>query len=195
VKSPCPDPCPGHGRKCGGHTAGHTPCGNFPVHFANVCRAHGAGARQVRKAAERRQTVAAAETAVRRLATVAGPAQPVTDPLSALASLAGEALRLKNLLAEMASELEDIRYRGVTGEQVHGVFTAYRQAMMDLNTILTGYARLNIDERLVQIEEARADLLAEVIRSTLADPDLNLSIEQAAVAPAVVARHLRAVAS
>ncbi len=138
---------------------------------------------------------AEAEATVKRLASVAGPAEPVTDPLSALASLAGEALRLKGLLAEMASELEDIRYRGATGEQVHGVFTAYRQAMMDLNTILTGYARLNIDERLARVEDRRVELLAEVIRATLADPDLALSIEQAAVAPAVVARHLRLVAS
>lgn len=50
-------------------------------------------------------------------------------------------------------------------------------------------------ERQVRLAEQQGAMLAAVIRAILGDPDLGLTAQQNAVAPAVVARHLRLVAA
>lgn len=170
-------------------------CQAHAIRGGAVCRMHGGAAGHVRRAAERREELGRAEMAVKRLAAVAGPATPVTDPLEALAALAGEAVRFKDLLAGFVAELESLRYSGAAGEMIRGEIQLYRQALVDCNTVLATYGRLGVDERLAAVEEARADLLADVVRRALADPELGLSAEQVAVGETVVARHLRAVAS
>lgn len=167
------------------------PCAAHAVRGGTVCMAHGGSAGQVRRAAARREVAAEAEAAVKRLAAVAEPATPVHDPLEALAALAGEVIRWKDLLAAHVADLDGLRYTGIAGEQVRGEIALFGQALDRCNTVLATYARLGIDDRLAQVEERRAELLADVVRHALADPELGLSDEQRAVGESVVARHLR----
>lgn len=64
------------------------PCRNYAMAGTTVCRSHGAGAGQVRRAAARR---IAQEQAARMLADV--EVTPIDDPLLELERLAAEALR------------------------------------------------------------------------------------------------------
>lgn len=169
------------------------PCRQHALAGANVCIKHGGHAPQVRRAAARRVELARAERAVARFAAMAEPATPVADPLAALAALAGEATKLKDILAGFVAELESLRYQGVAGEQVRGELILYGQALDRCNTILATYGRLGVDERLAKVEEAKLALLASVINAVLADQELALTNEQRAVAPAAVVRHLEAV--
>jgi hypothetical protein len=179
--------------KCKAKRHDGEPCQAHAIRHAAVCRVHGGSAKQVRQAAARREAMAGAESAVKRLAAVAEPSTPVVDPLEALAVLAGEVLRWKDLLAAHVADLDGLRYSGISGEQVRGEIMLFGQALDRCNTVLSTYARLGIDERLVRIEEQRADMIAVIIRAVLADRELALTDEQTALAPAVVVRHLQAV--
>jgi hypothetical protein len=176
--------------KCVGHKADGSLCGNWPIRGALVCGAHGGRAPQVRAKAAQRVTE---EAASKTLAAILGPVGPVTDPLTELAMLAGEAKQWKVLLADRVATLVDTGYRGATGEQVRADVALFERAMDRLGTLLVAIAKLNIDERLAKIEEQRADLIADLIRAVLADDELGLTEEQAIAAPSVVVRHLRAV--
>ena len=52
-----------------------------------------------------------------------------------------------------------------------------------------------VSERMVQLAERQADLLAQVVRAIFDDPELGLTPEQRAIAPAVARRQMLAVAS
>lgn len=52
-----------------------------------------------------------------------------------------------------------------------------------------------VQERQVRLHEAQGALVAGLIRAIFADPLLALSATQAAVAPSIAAKHLRALAS
>lgn len=156
-------------------------CRRRPIPGASVCRTHGGGSPKVQRAAARR--VAEAE-ALAELAKM--KIRPVTDPLTELSMLAGEAKAWKELLRSRVAELETLGYSGAAGEQIRAQVQLYAAALDRLEHVLVAIARLNLDERLVKIDEQRAELIAEAIHSMLAE--LGLSKDQAARAPAAVSR-------
>ncbi|MEU3340689.1 hypothetical protein [Streptomyces sp. NPDC006668] len=110
-----------------------------------------------------------------------------------LQRLAGELVAVKDWLRGEVERLESMRYQGGSGEQIRGELSAYQAALRDTASVLATMARLRIDERLVQLSEAQAGLVARVIRSVLSD--LELTAEQEARVPEVVPRRLREVAA
>ena len=151
----------------------HRPAGWGTDHLGvGRCKLHGGASPNGNKAAEVERAeieVRAAERALRSLTPLNEAATPIDNPLAALAELAGEAIRWKNIAAAFTSTLRDIRYqatstdeegnvKGMT-EQIRGEVIVFERALARCESILVAIARLNIDERMVRIDEQLADRL------------------------------------
>ncbi len=77
------------------------------------------------------------------------------------------------------------------GEQIKPEIAAYLAAIREAERILTSIVRLNLTERLVRVDEARAELVVQVIERVLAGAGLD---PQSHDVRASVARELTAVA-
>ncbi|MCP2336136.1 hypothetical protein [Actinomadura rupiterrae] len=99
-----------------------------------------------------------AEQALARL-----DAPPVENALEELKALGGEAKAWKDAMAERVNELTSIRYSTDGGEQLRAEIALFERAMDRCEKILTSIARLNIDERLAAIEEAKVAALIALI--------------------------------
>ena len=129
---------------------------------------HGGAAPQVQRKAAQRQ----AEVAAHRILDIRG-APAVSDPLTALAEVAGEALALKDALAETVADLGQVRYQGHIGEQIHGEIKALLAAMHQSERLLVAMAKLGLDERLVRVNERQAQILADVVEAVFASRELT----------------------
>lgn len=183
-------------------------CGRYPTRGTTVCHKHGAAAPQVKAAAARRVVEGQALKAVTSLRGA-----PVTDPLSALADVAGEVTAVKDYLRglveqiverEQAAQLSDGVMRLMGGgeqlrmpddkgaEQMNAKFQAYMAMLSTCVSTLATIAKLNIDERMARIDEARAEMIREALRRAFAEA--GLAGEQQTRGMAAFGRHLRVVA-
>ncbi|MFE2407109.1 hypothetical protein ACFXDE_02060 [Kitasatospora sp. NPDC059408] len=119
--------------------------------------------------------------------------EPIDDPLTALAQLAGQVVAWQQAIAEIVNRLgSDVRYEGAAGaEQLRAEVSLYERAMDRTNTVLSTIARLDIDGRLARIEEAKAQLLMDAVQAGLTA--IGVTSEQATTVKQVMARKLRAV--
>jgi hypothetical protein len=157
-------------------------CHNRVIPPATVCRWHGGASRRVKRAVARRTV----DQQIRQL--LPAHTAPVTDPLGELLTNAGHARALRDILHTKAAELETIGYsHDKAGEQMYAVYQGYTAAIRDLHVCLRDISRLDIDTRLLRLREAESDLIADVIRATLAE----LGVPATQHAYAVVAKHLR----
>lgn len=178
------------------------PCGNWPVRGATVCRNHGGSAPQVKAAAARRVVEGQALKAVSAL----GKWSPVTDPLTALADVAGEVTAVKDFLRGLVEQIVEVeqRHAGLSGggetlrstddkgaEQLNAKFQAYMTMLDRTVSTLATIAKLNIDERMARIDEARAEMIREALRRAFAEA--GLAGEQQTRGLAALGRHLRVV--
>jgi Zn-dependent oligopeptidase len=116
--------------------------------------------------------------------------EPVADPLSQLASVAGELVAVKDRLREHVERLTQIRTLSAEGtEQVRAELSAYQQALRDTVSVLAVMARLNIGERMAKVSEAQLELMEKALRHALEDAGLGL--EEQDRAAHVFTRHLR----
>lgn len=181
-------------------------CEHWAMKGQTVCRSHGGGAPQNRVAARRRITEAKLEDQAARLVGTA-----VANPLTELAALAGRARAWMEMMQDRVEHLLDvaeaeatppagadgpkpegsgIRYRSGAGEQLRAEVQLYERSMDRLGKFLADFGRLNIDERLSKIEEAKADVVLRAIDAALAHAGVTGA--QATDAKRVAARHLRA---
>jgi DNA-binding protein YbaB len=117
---------------------------------------------------------------------------PVDDPLTALSQVAGQATAWQKSTAELVNRLSQIRYEGAAGgEQLRAEVSLFERATDRLITVLSTIARLDIDGRLVRIEEAKAQLLMDAVQAGL--DAIGITTEQATQVKQVMARKLRAV--
>lgn len=187
-------------------------CRNRPVRGATVCSTHGGSAPQVRqKAAER-----VLEQQVAREIGKQGW-EPVTDPIGAYADNAGEVLAFKDRLRERVETLDDWTLRIAAmgfggdegdgddgkqlmamGEQVRAYVAAYERALDRAERTLARMISLGLDAKAIELRaelfrQAAGDRLAAVVLGVLAE--IELSEEQQARVPAVMAKHFRAQAA
>ncbi|WP_018502550.1 hypothetical protein [Parafrankia discariae] len=155
------------------------PCRNPPVRGGTVCRMHGGSAPAARaRAAER-----TADAGLRAL--VAGyEIAPVEDPFTALITLAGEVLGLKDAARGLVADLDS------AGEETS--LAVYERALDRSAKVLGDVARLKIDDRLARISEQQANTLVQVIAAVVRrlgldidDPQVRAAVrtELAAVQP------------
>ena len=120
-------------------------------------------------------------------------APPASNPLLALQALAGRALAMEAAIGETVNRLGAIRYDTETGgEQLRAEVAVMERAMDRCGKLLVDIARLNIDERLVKIEEDKAKVIIEAIEIALAAAGIRG--QAATEAKRAAARHLRTAA-
>lgn len=164
------------------------PCRAYPVRGATVCVTHGGAAPQVRNAASRRLI----EAEIRELFGKALPESvPVDNPLAAYAEFAGRVMAWMQLMDSLLGDLRTVGYEGKAGEQIRAEVLLYERAMDRANTVLSSYARLNIDDRLASITEQQAKVVIGAIEAVISH--LGVSGPAAAEARKVAAAHLRLV--
>lgn len=174
--------------KCTARTATGR-CKRWPTRGATVCRTHGAAAPQVRAAAAERVL----DTRIRDTLARLGE-QPVRDPLTALAKLAGEVLAFKDAVGGLVNRLEEIRYQDAKGgEQLRAEVVVFERAMDRAVTVLAAMARLKLDERLAAITEAQAEQFYRALMAGLAV--VGVTGEAAMPARKAAARELRIITS
>jgi hypothetical protein len=149
---------------------------------------HGGAAPQVRNAAERRLI----EAEIRDLFGRTMPESvPVDNPLAAYAEFAGRVMAWMRLMDSLLGDLRTVGYTGKAGEQIRAEVQLYERAMDRANTVLSSYARLNIDTRLAAITEQQATTVLRAVEAVIAH--LGATGPAAAEARQVAAAHLRLV--
>jgi hypothetical protein len=181
-----------HPTKCKARRTDGQPCGRYPRRGASVCPAHGGSAPQVRAAAAERVLDEKLRDTLARLGTVQGT--PVDNPLAALALLAGQVLAFKDAVGELVNELREIRFTDSKGgEQLRSEVAMYERALDRSMQVLVAMARLKLDERLVAVSEAQAEMLVRAVDAGLAAA--GLTGEAREPAKRAVAAQLRIISS
>lgn len=147
-------------------------CQNPAVAGTTVCRSHGGAAPQVKRAAMRRLAVAQADKVLRELEY-----EPVSDPVTELADVAGQAKALMGWAAARVAELQnELSYRTEDEvEQLRAVVGVYERAQDRTAKMLESLAKLGLEERRVRLEEDQAELVVSAMR---------LAVDRAGLAPA-----------
>jgi hypothetical protein len=173
---------------CGAHARSTgLPCTRPVARGATRCRFHGGAAPQTKARVRQRVVEQDARRALARLDVA-----PVSDPLTALAALAGQAIAFKDQLAERVNELQAIRFTDDKGaEQLRSEVTLWERALDRCERFCTAMARLGIDERLARVEEAEAELVIAAIEVALDAAGVEPS--RRADAKRAAATHLRLV--
>lgn len=174
-------------------------CRRAAIQGGTVCHMHGGAAPQVRKAADRRL---AYEQVVEECGRLGLPIE--VDPLEALLGQVWEAAGNVAFLRARVAELNQAHgpldllgdAGGIVGQDHLGdgarhilvvMYDAERERLARFSKLCV---EAGVAERLVKIREAEATLLADAIRGILDD----LGVSEHPDAPAVVRRHLTAIA-
>lgn len=151
----------------------------------HVCRMHGGGAPQVK--ARGLERVAQARAANFLSGQEYGP---VEDPLGELLKLADEAIVAKEYFR---SQIEELRYKGNTGEQLRAEVALWERAMDRCEKVLSTIVRLGIQERVTRVKEAEMVLLGQALDRIL--DRLELTPTQRAMSEAIVVEELEAISA
>jgi len=85
---------------------------------------------------------------------------PVDNPLQQLQLLAAEMIQYKDLLADRVEMLRSLTYEDMSGRQdIRALLSAYERALQTSQRAMVDMARLGIEERLVRLSEAQAELI------------------------------------
>lgn len=168
------------------------PCTLWAMQGQLVCWRHGGRTPQALEGARRRKAETTAAKVLARL-----DVQPVGNALVELARIAGQCVAWKDACADMVNKLraDEIRYSGREGgaltEQVRAELLLWERALDRCVVALSAMARLNLDERLVVIEERKAEKIAAALSEALNDAECDG--DQAELVRIGFARRLRAV--
>lgn len=161
--------------KCKARRASGKECHNWAMAGQLVCKNHGGNTPQAKAKAQERIVMSLAQDAVKRLNI-----EPVGDPLTALSLVAGELTALKDFLRDKVEQMGDEIESTDSTAELRGAFTAYQTALRDVVATLATIARLKIDDRLVVVEQQKADMIAAAIVATLAELKLDWDMQQRA---------------
>ena len=153
-------------RKCSANRTDGARCSKWAMAHQEVCSWHGGLAPQARTAAAERAAEAAARKA---LAPYMADCEAVPDPLTALLKMAGEILAFKTYVGGRVAQLDadQWRYDTAVAEQVRGEIQLYERALDRAAHVLGLICRLNLDERLVRLNERQGSLITEVFEKLL----------------------------
>lgn len=159
-------------------TDGPWPCQNRPVHGLEVCKNHGGSAPHSKTAAAARVATQQAEQALRRRLGDTTDTQPITDPATQLARLAGE---LRTWYEESAALLVES-----TDDTFDARVALHERAQDRLAKILVDMEKIGIAERHVTIAEADAQAIVAVVARRLTESGVDPEVAR------LIGRDLRA---
>jgi plasmid stabilization system protein ParE len=162
-----------------------------PVHGTDVCRMHGGEAPQVLAAGQRRIAEAAAREAV-KLYGLPVDVDPGEALLTEVRWTAGHVLWLRGAVQELEASNQVI---GGAFGGAHPWVDLYREERKHLVNVCTAALRAGIEERQVRLAEKQGELIADVIRQLLDDPELGLNPDQRERGRAIASQRLRVLAS
>ena len=178
-------------RRCKARSKGSgEQCKRSPVAGAEVCLAHGGGARQVKAKAAERLLAARIRGELAKVDIA-----PITDPAAAYADLAGEQWAFKELASQQLVVLESWgSYSEALGEQVRPAVQVYTQALAATQKVLADMLRIGLSAEALRAAKERpsreqAEALQRVIDGLLGG--LDLSAEQRAKVPAALTEAVR----
>lgn len=191
----------------------------WPTNGTTVCRKHGAAAPQVRDKAAANVEELAVRAACDKLG-LSREMDPGEGLLELVREAAGNVEFYRQLVAEIPTHPEDdeltvdedgphykhgaigiygrtYHQSGIpTGEaKRHILVTMYDDERDRFANFCQLALRAGVEERAVKLAEQTGQLIAQVLRATVADPELGLSPEVQEVAARVLSRHLRALPS
>jgi len=119
--------------------------------------------------------------------------KPIDNPLAEFAAFAGRVMAWMDTMQALTEKLSDPGYQGMTGEQVRAEVQLFERSMDRANTVLATYAKLGIDERLMRVTEAQAQMIIKAIEAALTAA--GLAGDPLVKAKHAVAKHLRVLPS
>lgn len=173
------------------------------MYGGTVCRVHGGSAPQVRAKAEVRAevmrwglgdtTVDPGEVLLRLVSQSAARADRYAAELEALVGDDEDGALRKALIAEVWIPTEaGETYKA--GEYVRALAKLEGEERDRCATFAAKAIAAGLAERQVRLAERQGELLAEVLRNVMADPTLGMSVDQQALLPGVIRKHLALVA-
>lgn len=162
-------------RRCTGtYSKGHEKAGQRCVQVAmrgqSVCEKHGGLVQKPRLvAAEKERKLQARMVKLLDRFGANSEAANFDNPLEALKLLANELFDHKEQMRKYVDHLDgEVRYESKAGgEQLRAEMALYERAMDRCVNLLAGIAKLNIDERLAKIEEAKILIIITAIDTAL----------------------------
>jgi hypothetical protein len=185
-------------RRCTGtYSKGHESNGGRCVQVAMVgqpvCEKHGGLIKKPLLVAEAKEAKIRSKMVaiVEKFSEEDSPARQINNPLEALKSLSGELFAHKELMRAYVSNLDgQIRYESKAGgEQLRAEMALYERAMDRCVNLLAAIAKLNIDERLAKIEEAKVILIITAVATAM--NRANITNDQAVIVRRELAAELR----
>lgn len=156
-----------------------------------VCRLHGGKAKQnLAKGAER----VADEQAAAALTKVLGEvdAREIRDPSRALAQLAGEIQQAKDAARHLMRHADNLVDTPTGGMDVHPYVKLYERLVGQYRGILVDMGKLDIDERIANVEELTLSMQMAAIVAGLADAGVDTPEVRKAIAARFQALELEA---
>lgn len=192
------------GPQCGKRTRAGTACKNNPILGATVCKKHGGGAPKVR-----------AKAAVRAEVMAWGLGDAHQDPGEVLLRLVTQsAVRVERYAVEVERMVElsegDLQEALISDAKIWDPVAKktvkvgeYVRAMVALEnserdrcaSFATKAVAAGLAKRTVELAERQGQLIAELLRAVLLDPEMGLSDEQRRAMPGVARKHLTALAA
>lgn len=143
--------------------------GTDHVHHGR-CKLHGGRTASHRAGAEVARVDAEARVLFGQIVEI----KPVDNPLGVYAEFAGRVMAWMQSMDTLLNNVTSPAYRGgESGEQIRGEVVLFERAMDRCNTVLSTYAKLNIDERLTRITEAQQQMVLQAIEAALASADVT----------------------
>lgn len=173
------------------------PCQAQAIKGGTVCVKHGGRAPQVRAAANRRLAAAKLENRTeRRLDKLLDELEidaAGRGPIEILLDVVYRCGAMVQLLGAVVGGLDDTQLHDDT--RPHVATTMYDLWLDRASRASKMALDAGVSAQLVQMEQERTQLLAQVMRAVFADPDLALTATQRDAVPRVMGRHLRAIAT
>lgn len=178
-------------KRCSAHNRQGGPCGRWPMRDQRVCDHHGGKSPKALAGAERRRTRERALGQLGALVEQVAEEWPEKHPVDELVGSVRRASVMTRALETMTAELDAPLVSNRFGEQVVHPLVVLLREWADL---LAKHSKLAIDagleERLLELETAKAAVMFEAVLGGLADIGLSMDVIEAA-RPAI-ANRLRA---
>lgn len=143
-------------------------CKRAAIVGGTVCSMHGGKAPAVAAAAEQRELEKAADAEIAKIWPGLVSMAPVTDPVDLLARTAGALEQMADVVGARVNDLNGKVGAGTGLQQLRAEVVLLDRVLDKVLKASEALARLGIEERVVELEQGRAQLVISALQSALA---------------------------